>query len=83
MHIPSSQLFTNKQVVMAAYPEGEPEDKDFRIQEVSIPSLPEPNHVLLKTIYLSLDPYMRGRMSTAPSYVKGLEVSGLISSWAI
>jgi len=46
---------------------------DFRMEEVAIPSLGA-NEVLVRAIYLSLDPYMRGRMSDAPSYVEPLAV---------
>ena len=57
----------NRRVVLARRPQGEPVAEDFRLEEVPRPS-PAAGEVLLRTRYLSLDPYMRGRMSDAPSY---------------
>jgi NADPH-dependent curcumin reductase CurA len=54
-------------VLLAARPSGEPRDSDFRIEEMPVPA-PGPGEMLLRTLWLSLDPYMRGRMSDAPSY---------------
>jgi NADPH-dependent curcumin reductase CurA len=54
-------------VVLAARPVGEPKPTDFRIEQMSVPQ-PGPGEMLLRTLWLSLDPYMRGRMSDAPSY---------------
>jgi NADPH-dependent curcumin reductase CurA len=58
---------------MATRPIGEPRPEDFRIETVPAPA-PAPGEVLLRTLYLSLDPYMRGRMSAAKSYAKPLEI---------
>ena len=57
---------------MASRPVGEPTPDNFALKESAIP---EPKHgeVLIKTIYLSLDPYMRGRMRSGPSYATVLE----------
>lgn len=52
--------------MLAARPEGEPRDTDFRFEVGDVPVLRE-GEVLLRTIYLSLDPYMRGRMDARPS----------------
>ena len=57
----------NRRIVLAARPKGEPDTSAFRIEEAPIPEVPE-GHVLVRTEWLSLDPYMRGRMSDAPSY---------------
>ncbi len=64
---------TNRRIVLAARPDGEPKDEDFRMEEVPVPS-PGDGQVLVRTIYLSLDPYMRGRMSAGRSYAKPVEV---------
>lgn len=56
-----------RQVRLAARPVGEPRDSDFELTHADLPDLAE-GQVLLRTIYLSLDPYMRGRMSDAASY---------------
>lgn len=53
--------------VPASRPHGEPDGREFPPEESEVPT-PCPGQVLLRTVYLSLDPYMRGRMSDAPSY---------------
>src|SRR6478736_5685622 len=56
-----------KRIVLASRPVGEPKPSDFRFEDFPVPT-PGPGQVLLRTLWLSLDPYMRGRMSEAPSY---------------
>jgi NADPH-dependent curcumin reductase CurA len=63
----------NRQIVLAARPEGEPKPEHFRLVETEVPA-PREGEVLLRTLWLSLDPYMRGRMSAAKSYTKPVEV---------
>jgi NADPH-dependent curcumin reductase CurA len=58
-----------QRIVLASRPVGEPTLDNFRLEEMSI-SQPGPGQMLLRTRWLSLDPYMRGRMSDAPSYAK-------------
>jgi len=62
----------NRRIVLASRPEGEPVPENFRLDTVAVPQ-PGPDEVLLRTRYLSLDPYMRGRMSAARSYAKPVE----------
>jgi NADPH-dependent curcumin reductase len=62
----------NRQWVLASRPEGEPRQDTFRLVESNIPK-PADGEVLLKTLWLSLDPYMRGRISAAKSYARGVE----------
>ena len=62
----------NKRIVMASYPEGWVTDANFRLETAPIPK-PAAGEVLVKNLWLSLDPYMRGRMSQQKSYVKGVE----------
>ncbi|RIW38476.1 NADP-dependent oxidoreductase [Bacillus salacetis] len=62
-----------KQIKLASRPHGKPEKKDFQYDEIPV-SEPEDKQVLLKTVYLSVDPYMRGRMSAAKSYVEPFKV---------
>lgn len=57
----------NRRIVLGNRPRGAPTAADFRIENASVPE-PGAGQVLLRTLYLSLDPYMRGRMSDAPSY---------------
>lgn len=63
----------NKQVLLASRPQGAVTEDNFRIIEVPV-GKPGPGEVLVKNEWLSLDPYMRGRMSDAKSYAKSTEV---------
>jgi NADPH-dependent curcumin reductase CurA len=63
----------NRRIVLAARPQGAPTPLDFRLEETPVPS-PKDGQVLLRTLSLSIDPYMRGRMSDAPSYAPPLEL---------
>jgi NADPH-dependent curcumin reductase CurA len=56
----------NRRIVLNSRPVGVPTANDFRIEEVVV-TVPLDRQVLLRTLYLSLDPYMRGRMIDAPS----------------
>ena len=67
----------NRSVVLASRPHGAPVEANFLIEQGPIPE-PAEGQVLLRTIYLSLDPYMRGRMSDAPSYAPPVEVGGVM-----
>jgi NADPH-dependent curcumin reductase CurA len=51
-----------RRFVLASRPVGEPKESDLRLEDVAIPT-PGAGEVLLRTLYLSLDPYMRGRRS--------------------
>ncbi|SNV20159.1 NADPH-dependent curcumin reductase [Dermatophilus congolensis] len=68
---------TTTRVFLAQYPNGEPTDEDLRIEETQL-TTPEPGQALLQTLSLSLDPYMRGRMSQAESYFPPLELGSTI-----
>jgi hypothetical protein len=56
---------TIQRIVLASRPVGEPTLDNFRSEKLPIPQ-PGPGQMLLRTLWLSLDPYMRGRMSDAP-----------------
>jgi len=60
-------MATSRRVLLKRRPVGEPRVEDFEIEEAPLPE-PGADQVLLRTIYLSLDPYMRGRMNEGPSY---------------
>lgn len=62
-----AQSKVNRRIVLAQRPKGEPTPADFRLEEAPIPELKD-GEILMQTTYLSLDPYMRGRMSEGPSY---------------
>ncbi len=59
-----SASLENNRIVLASRPVGAPVTDNFRLESQPVPSVNE-GEVLLRTIYLSLDPYMRGRMSDA------------------
>jgi len=63
----------NQQILLKSRPVGEPTESDFALVETAIPE-PGEAEVLNRTIYLSLDPYMRGRMSDRESYVAPVEL---------
>ncbi|MBW3696048.1 NADP-dependent oxidoreductase [Vibrio sp. T187] len=63
----------NRRVVLASRPVGAPTQENFRIEEANIPQIGE-GEMLLRSVYLSLDPYMRGRMSDAASYADPVEI---------
>ncbi|MBX9825795.1 MAG: NADP-dependent oxidoreductase [Xanthobacteraceae bacterium] len=60
-------MSVGKRILLASRPVGEPQESDLRIEDMPVPT-PGPGEMLLRTLWLSLDPYMRGRMSDAPSY---------------
>ncbi|UPK75741.1 NADP-dependent oxidoreductase [Nocardioidaceae bacterium SCSIO 66511] len=70
-------MTSSTQIRLAARPLGEPLDSDFEFVETELPELAD-GQVLLRTVYLSLDPYMRGRMSAAKSYAKPVEVGDVM-----
>ena len=68
---------TARQIVLAARPKGKPQLTDFRLEETAIPT-PRSEQVLLEVQYLSLDPYMRGRMDDRKSYAKPLQLGDVM-----
>jgi len=68
----------NKRVVLASYPEGWVTEGNFRVETAPLPK-PGEGEVLIKNLWLSLDPYMRGRISQQKSYVKGVEIGEVMS----
>jgi len=73
---------TARRIVLASRPEGEPRPSDFRLEELPVRQ-PGVGEVLLRTKWLSVDPYMRGRMSDAPSYAKPVEVGGIMEGGTV
>ncbi|KFG98283.1 hypothetical protein GQ56_0104280 [Burkholderia paludis] len=67
----------NRQIVLNSRPVGAPTPGNFRAQSADVPT-PGAGQVLLRTVWLSLDPYMRGRMSDAPSYAAPVELGGVM-----
>lgn len=68
---------TGRQIVLAARPRGVPRASDFRIEAVTVPE-PSEGEILLATEYLSLDPYMRGRMDDRKSYSPPTPIDGVM-----
>ena len=67
----------NKQIILNSRPVGEPKKSDFALVETPI-SEPGEGEILSRTIYLSLDPYMRGRISASESYAASVELDSVI-----
>lgn len=72
-----SQSQQNHRILLASRPQGEPTAENFRLEKTDMPH-PGTGQILLHTIYLSLDPYMRGRMSDAPSYASPVDIGQVI-----
>src|SRR5258705_3171332 len=71
-----------RQVVLAARPQGKPQLTDFRLEETAIPK-PGAGQVLLRVRYLSLDPYMRGRMDDRKSYANPVPLGGVMGGESV
>ncbi|MDV6252162.1 NADP-dependent oxidoreductase [Vibrio sp. EA2] len=67
----------NRRIVLASRPHGAPTTENFRLEEVEKP-VPQDGEMLLRTVYLSLDPYMRGRMSDAKSYAEPVAIDDVM-----
>ena len=70
---------TAQRIVLARYPEGMPGHDDLKLESFELPA-PGDGEVALETIYLSLDPYMRGRMSPAKSYAAATQIGEAITA---
>jgi NADPH-dependent curcumin reductase CurA len=68
----------NTRVVLAKRPVGEPTDDCFKIEQVDIPELKD-NEILIQVCWLSLDPYMRGRMNDVKSYAAPLGIGDVMT----
>ncbi|HUA55805.1 MAG TPA: NADP-dependent oxidoreductase [Candidatus Sulfotelmatobacter sp.] len=67
----------NRRITLASRPDGYPGEANFKLVEAPVPS-PGPGQVLVRALYLSLDPYMRGRMSDAKSYAAPVPIGGVM-----
>ena len=72
----------NTRVLLARRPSGEPLDDDFSIETIDVPE-PKDGEVVVQLQWLSLDPYMRGRMSAAKSYAASTEIGELMGGGAV
>ena len=73
---------TNRQVLLNAHPVGFPVDADFKMVETPVPE-PGDGELLIRTIYQSLDPYMRGRMSPGLSYTAGVSLGEVMGAGTV
>ena len=71
-----------RQIVLASRPSGPPKAENFRLEELPMPKLP-PGGLLLRVLYLSLDPYMRGRMDDVKSYAKSVDVGEVMTGESV
>ena len=71
-----------QQIVLASRPDGTPTQDNFRLETGDIPT-PGEGEILVKVHYMSLDPYMRGRMDDAKSYAQPVPVGGLMEGGSV
>ncbi len=72
----------NRKFVLATRPTGMPKESDFRLVEEAMPE-PGDGELLVRVLYLSLDPYMRGRMRDAPSYVPPVGIGEVMTGGVV
>ncbi len=72
----------NRQFVLESRPAGIPEESNFKMIETPIPALKD-GEFLARAMYISVDPYMRGRISQAKSYAAGVEIGGVMVAGGI
>jgi len=73
---------TMQRVVLASRPSGAPTPEDFRLETAPLPA-PGDGEMLVRVLWLSLDPYMRGRMDDAPSYAAPVPLGGVMEGGAV
>ena len=73
---------TTKQIILSSRPNGIPVLANFETVNIELPGI-QKNEILLKTMFLSVDPYMRGRMNDAKSYVPPFEIGKPIAGGVI
>src|SRR3954466_5524392 len=72
----------NKEIRLASRPAGLPSEANFQFVDTETPSLSD-DEVLLKTLYISVDPYLRGRMREGKSYTTPFEIGQVIESGVV
>jgi NADPH-dependent curcumin reductase CurA len=73
---------TSREIQLAARPAGEPSPSDFRLAEVDVRD-PSPGEIVVRNLFMSVDPYMRGRMNDVPSYVPPFQIGEALSGGAV
>ena len=82
MSRPSQRSTMNRQIVLAARPNGVPRESDFKLVNAPVPVL-KTGEVLVRAMYLSIDPVLRTRMSDVKSYAAPFELGGLMGGGGI
>jgi len=72
----------NRQIMLASYPVGMPQESDFRLEESPLPHA-GPGEALIRTLYLSVDPYMRSRITGQTTYAKGTQIGELMTGGVV
>jgi leukotriene B4 12-hydroxydehydrogenase/15-oxo-prostaglandin 13-reductase len=72
----------NRQITLAARPVGFPKDSDFKLVENPVPT-PGDGQILVRSIYLSVDPYMRGRMNDVKSYAPPVQIGEVMGGGVV
>jgi len=72
----------NRRIVLAERPKGLPDKNTLRLETAALPK-PGDNEMLLRTEYLSLDPYMRGRMNDAKSYAEPVKIDEVMTGQVV
>ena len=73
---------TNRRIVLAERPRGMPDDNTLRLETSAVPEA-GPGQMLVRTVYLSLDPYMRGRMNDAKSYAEPVKIGEVMTGQVV
>ena len=79
---PTAAADTSRGIALASRPTGRPTAENFRLEQRAVPSL-EDGPILLRVLYLSLDPYMRGRMNAGDSYTAPYEVDSIMGGGTV
>src|SRR5437660_4314083 len=72
----------NKQITLAARPSGMPKPSDFKLVESSVPEA-KAGEILVRVLYVSVDPYMRGRMNDVKSYAPPVQIGEVMGGGAV
>lgn len=72
----------NNQWILASHPQGMPVKDNWRLEQTAIPE-PGENQILARSVYLSVDPYMRGRISAKQGYAKGVSIGEVMCGGAV
>lgn len=73
---------SHRRIVLASRPQGMVSLENFRLEEVPVPE-PGPGQILVRQVYQSLDPYMRGRMNDGPSYAPPVQIGEVMEAGGV